>query len=92
MFKVLKDWKGSPDGFTVIEYKEGEIVDLHPTLVDVALGEKWVERDGLDGSTYAMALEGWVGESPPVFEPLPEIVGSKPVSETRVSRRKRKKG
>ncbi len=44
MFKVLKDWKGSPDGFTVIEYKSDQIVDLHPTLVDVALGEKWVER------------------------------------------------
>lgn len=44
MFKVLKDWKGSPDGFTVIEYKSGQIVDLHPSLIDVALGEKWVER------------------------------------------------
>lgn len=44
MFKVLTDWKGSPDGFTVIEYKPGQIVELHPSLVDVALGEKWVEK------------------------------------------------
>lgn len=53
MFKVLKDWKGSPDGFTVIKYKTGQIVDLHPTLVDVALGEKWVERrsDASEAST-----------------------------------------
>ena len=44
MFKVLKDWKGSPDGFTVIHYKAGETVNLHHSLVDVALNESWVEK------------------------------------------------
>ena len=53
MFKVLTDWKGSPDGSSVIEYKSGQIVDLHPSLVDVALQEKWVER--LSGSAEAYA-------------------------------------
>jgi hypothetical protein len=80
MFKVLKDWKGSPDGFTVIEYKTDQIVDLHPTLVDVALHEKWVEK-ATEASVYAQALKGWDGEG---VDPS----GVRP----KVSRRKQNKG
>lgn len=62
MFKVLTDWKGSPDGFTVIQYKAGQKVDLHPTLVAVALAEKWVEEVPAS-SVYEQASRNWVGES-----------------------------
>ncbi len=43
MYKVIKDFKGSPDGIEVIEYKEGDKVDLVPDLADVAIKEKWVK-------------------------------------------------
>lgn len=43
MFKVLKDFKGSPDGFTVIQYAKDQEVDLAPALAEVALKEKWVK-------------------------------------------------
>ena len=41
MFKILKGFKGSPDGFTVIYFPTGEIVDLPQSLADVALIEGW---------------------------------------------------
>lgn len=44
MFKVLKDFKGSPDGYTVIDYAAGSKVDLVPSLADVAVKEKWVKE------------------------------------------------
>lgn len=42
-FDVLKDFKGSPDGHTVIEYKKGETVELEGDLAKVAQEEKWVK-------------------------------------------------
>lgn len=42
-FNVLKDFKGSPDGHTVIEYKKGETAELEGDLAKVALEEKWVK-------------------------------------------------
>lgn len=44
MFEVQKDFKGSPDGYTVCEYRKGDVVDLVPSLAEVALKEKWVKR------------------------------------------------
>lgn len=44
MYKVLKSFKGSPDGYTVIDYAKDEEVDLVPELADVALKEKWVKH------------------------------------------------
>lgn len=43
MFKILKDFKGSPDGYTVIEYATGQELDLPPSLAEVALAEKWAK-------------------------------------------------
>ena len=43
MFKVIKSFKGSPDGMLVVEYRVGEEVDLTPDLAKVALEEKWVK-------------------------------------------------
>lgn len=43
MFKVLKDFKGSPDGFTVEQYVKDQETDLVPALAEVALREKWVK-------------------------------------------------
>jgi hypothetical protein len=42
-FNVLKNFKGSPDGHTVIEYKKGETAELEGDLAKVALEEKWVK-------------------------------------------------
>lgn len=44
MFEVLKDFKGSPDGHTVIAYTKGEEVELVESLAKVALAEKWVRH------------------------------------------------
>jgi hypothetical protein len=44
MYKVLKEFKGTEDGFTVIEFKVGEEVPLGAALAAVALEEQWVEE------------------------------------------------
>ena len=44
MFKILKDFKGSPDGYTVIDYVAGSKVDLAPSLAEVAVKEKWAKE------------------------------------------------
>lgn len=44
-YEVIHGFKGSPDGFTVIEYAKGEIVELVEDLAKVALKEKWVRLD-----------------------------------------------
>ncbi len=43
MFKIVKDFKGSPDGYTVVDYTAGQEVDLPPALADVAQAEKWAK-------------------------------------------------
>jgi enolase len=45
MYKVVKEFKGSPDGSAVILFKEGDKLSVEKhgqDLVDVALREKWV--------------------------------------------------
>lgn len=41
MHIILKSFKGSPDGFTVNEYTEGQEIELPASLVEVAETEKW---------------------------------------------------
>ena len=43
-YKILKDFKGSPDGRFTIQYHVGEVVPLTPSLAEVALAEKWVKE------------------------------------------------
>lgn len=43
-YKVLKDFNGSPDGMAVIGYTKGTVVELAPSLAEVALTEKWVKE------------------------------------------------
>lgn len=43
MHKILKDFKGSPDGIAVIEYKADQEVELVPDLAKVAEAEKWAK-------------------------------------------------
>ena len=47
MYKVLKDFKGSPDGCRVIQYTKGQMLeegaDFSRDLAEVALNEKWVK-------------------------------------------------
>jgi len=64
MYKVLADWKGSADGFTVVDYAAGQTVELTPRLAEVALAEGWVEKFA-EPSVYAEALKSWVGETVP---------------------------
>ena len=45
MYKILKSFKGSHDGFTIINYTTGEVVDLAPNLVRVGLEEGWIEEE-----------------------------------------------
>ncbi|MDH4285670.1 MAG: hypothetical protein OEV35_10170 [Gallionellaceae bacterium] len=43
-FDVLQDFKGSPDGYTVIQYTKGQKeIELEEELAKVALAEKWVK-------------------------------------------------
>ncbi|OQY64718.1 MAG: hypothetical protein B6D47_12900 [Rhodocyclaceae bacterium UTPRO2] len=68
MYKVLKDFKGSPDGYTVIEYHEGEVVPLPRSLAEVAIAEKWVEEVAVDAAPEgdaAPAPEGDAQAAPP---------------------------
>jgi hypothetical protein len=44
--KILKDFKGSPDGSTVLEFKAEEEADLNDYLYSV-IDKSWVKR--LDG-------------------------------------------
>lgn len=47
MYKILKDFKGSPDGCRVIDFTEGqeipESTDFPMSLIEVALAEGWAE-------------------------------------------------
>lgn len=43
-YKVLKDFKGSPDGRFSVQYKKGETVELTTSLAEVAVAEKWVKK------------------------------------------------
>lgn len=43
-YEILQDFKGSPDGITVIQYSKGtDDVELSDALAEVALAEKWVK-------------------------------------------------
>lgn len=44
MYKVLKSFKGSPDGRFAVDYEKDAIVSLTDSLAEVALAEGWVER------------------------------------------------
>lgn len=41
-YKVIRSFKGSPDGMRVVEYEKGQVVSLTESLAVVALEEKWV--------------------------------------------------
>lgn len=43
-YKILKSFKGSPDGIQVIDYTAGEEVELVESLAEVALKEKWAKK------------------------------------------------
>ena len=45
MYKIIKSFKGSPDGCRVIKFTKGEMIeesaDFPQSLIDVALTENW---------------------------------------------------
>lgn len=51
MFKVLKDFKGSPDGRFAVDYKAGEVVELTDSLAAVAVAEGWATPDAAPQAT-----------------------------------------
>ncbi len=42
-FKIVKDFKGSPDGARVEQYVAGTVVELVDSLAAVAIAEGWAE-------------------------------------------------
>lgn len=44
MYKVIKDFKGSPDGMRVIAFAKGDDFTHEGDLLKVALAEKWVGK------------------------------------------------
>lgn len=65
-YKILKDFKGSPDGCRVIDFKAGQIVtegsNYSADLANVAITEKWAikiepKAEPGDGSTPSTVKE-----------------------------------
>lgn len=44
MYKVIQEFRGAHDGFTVITYKVGDDFTHTGSLLKVALDNKWVEE------------------------------------------------
>lgn len=45
-YEIIKPFKGSPDGYTIIDFKQGDTVDhaeMGDSLVKAALAEKWIK-------------------------------------------------
>lgn len=61
-FKILKDFRGSPDGSTVVDYVAGTVVELTPSLAAVAVKEKWARevsaKDRLDSADRGKSVVG----------------------------------
>jgi len=43
-YKILKDFKGSPTGSTVVQYTKGETVELTDSLAAAVVPEGWAEE------------------------------------------------
>lgn len=43
-YKILKDFKGSPNGSTVVEYTKGETVELTDSLAAAVVPEGWAKE------------------------------------------------
>lgn len=43
-YEVIKGFKGSPNGYDVVDYQAGEKVSLPDDLAKVAIAEKWVKK------------------------------------------------
>lgn len=54
MYKVIKDFRGSPDGHSVVDYRKDDVVEMADSLAEVAIAQKWVEKPR--GTKSAMAL------------------------------------
>ncbi len=44
-YLVLKTCKMSPDGSTVIIYREGDVVEIPDEIAEIALSERWIEAE-----------------------------------------------
>jgi hypothetical protein len=63
---VVKEFKGSPDGYTVVDYKVNQEVDLPPDLLKVARAEKWVKDKKAAQSKAAPVVVEPAGAPPAV--------------------------
>ncbi len=52
MYKVLKDFRGSPDGCRVLDYEKGQALEISSNfsqdLADVAVAEGWATKYLID--------------------------------------------
>lgn len=56
-YKIIKSFKGSPDGRFAVQYNAGETVELSASLAQVALGEEWVRVSETDKPAAAPAQQ-----------------------------------
>lgn len=77
MHKILKDFPGSPDGFTVINYVAGQEVELVPALAAVAVKEKWAReipaKPKVDTEAARIAAEAEAAKSAAIADRLAAI-------------------
>lgn len=44
-YEVIRTFRGSPDGRFVVDYSQGEAVELTASLAEVAIAEGWVREE-----------------------------------------------
>lgn len=52
-YRILKTFRGSPNGLSCVEYKGGTECELNPALAQVAIAEKWAEPINVKSHTDA---------------------------------------
>lgn len=52
-YNILKDFAGSPDGCTVVQYVAGSTAELSASLAEVALAEGWAKEAMEDADKQA---------------------------------------
>lgn len=54
-----RDWRGSTDGNTIVQYRRGEVDDLPPHLFEVAVREGWATPVTENTSRVTHVGGGW---------------------------------
>jgi len=82
MYRVVKEWKGSPDGYTVIHYTPSEkLIEIPPSLVAAALENGWIENPAIEHEPIGTAEK-------PAIEHEPNGTAEKPAQKHRAKKSK----